>query len=163
MMLQWRPGAQWQHPNVFHPELPAPTADAQQDRNAFECLLQPLERASADMGAEALALLPEDAAFADIAWRMALCGAGFGFFQSPNNTTLITSAPKVRSGAAGGMLGTARLTGQTVGAALAALVMARLGVTAGDWALALAACFAALAATVSLARIRAFRSHTPAE
>ena len=64
---------------------------------------------------------------------------------------------------AGGMLATARLTGQTVGAALAALVMARLGVTGGDWALAMAACFAALAATVSLARIRAFRTHTPAE
>ena len=114
-------------------------------------------------GLAALALLPEGASVVDIGWRMALCGAGFGFFQSPNNKTLITSAPKVRSGAAGGMLATARLTGQTVGAALAALVMARLGVTGGDWALAMAACFAALAATVSLARIRAFRTHTPAE
>ena len=114
-------------------------------------------------GLVALVLLPEQASLADIAWRMALCGTGFGFFQSPNNKTLITSAPKVRSGAAGGMLGTARLTGQTVGAALAAMVMARLGVTGGDWALGLAACFAALAAAVSLARIRAFRTHTPAE
>lgn len=114
-------------------------------------------------GLVALTLLPEEASFVDIAWRMALCGAGFGFFQSPNNKTLMTSGPKVRSGAAGGMLGTARLTGQTVGAALAALVMAQLGVTGGGWALALAACFAALAAIVSLARIRAFRTHTPAE
>jgi len=111
-------------------------------------------------GLAALALRPEDASLADIAWRMALCGAGFGFFQAPNNKTLITSAAKVRSGAAGGMLSTSRLTGQSVGAALAALLMARLGVTGGDWALALAACFAAVAAAVSLARIRAFRTHT---
>ena len=114
-------------------------------------------------GLAALALRPEDASLVDIAWRMALCGGGFGFFQSPNNKTLITSATKARSGAAGGMLSTSRLTGQSVGAALAALLMARLGVTGGDWALALAACFAAVAAAVSLARIRAFRTHTPVD
>ena len=28
----------------------------------------------------------------DIAWRMALCGAGFGLFQSPNNRTIVSSA-----------------------------------------------------------------------
>ena len=43
---------------------------------------------------------------------MILCGAGFGLFQSPNNHTIITSAPRERSGGASGMLGTARLLGQ---------------------------------------------------
>ena len=52
---------------------------------------------------------------------MILCGAGFGLFQSPNNHTIITSAPRERSGGASGMLGTARLLGQSSGAALAAL------------------------------------------
>ena len=52
----------------------------------------------------------------DIAWRMALCGIGFGLFQSPNNRTIVSSAPRQRSGAAGGMLATARLLGQTTGA-----------------------------------------------
>src|SRR5207253_6089779 len=49
----------------------------------------------------------------DIAWRMAVCGLGFGFFQSPNNRAMVSSAPLHRSGAAGGMLATARLLGQT--------------------------------------------------
>ena len=57
----------------------------------------------------------------DIVWRMALCGAGFGLFQSPNNRAMLSSAPRERSGGAGGMLSTARLTGQTIGAALAVL------------------------------------------
>ncbi len=40
-----------------------------------------------------LAALPADPSNADIVWRMALCGAGFGLFQSPNNHTIVTSAP----------------------------------------------------------------------
>jgi DHA2 family multidrug resistance protein-like MFS transporter len=47
-----------------------------------------------------------------------VCGLGFGLFQVPNNRTLFLSAPPERSGAAGGMQGTARLTGQTAGAVL---------------------------------------------
>jgi DHA2 family multidrug resistance protein-like MFS transporter len=66
-------------------------------------------------------LTPQATAF-DIGWRMALGGFGFGLFQSPNNRTLLSSAPRARSGAAGGMLATARLIGMTTGAALAALV-----------------------------------------
>ncbi len=67
-------------------------------------------------GLWALAWLPVGAAAWDIAWRMALCGAGFAMFQSPNNHTIVTSAPVHRSGAASGMLGTARHTGQGLGA-----------------------------------------------
>lgn len=65
-----------------------------------------------------LAALPASPGDVDIAWRMAVCGAGFALFQSPNNHTIVTSAPLSRSGAASGMLGTARLTGQTGGAVL---------------------------------------------
>jgi len=67
-----------------------------------------------------LAMLPPSPSDANIAWRMALCGFGFGLFQSPNNHTIVTTAPRERSGAASGMLGSARLTGQTVGAVLVA-------------------------------------------
>ncbi len=49
---------------------------------------------------------------------LVLCGAGFGLFQVPNNRNLFLSAPRERSGAAGGMQGTARLTGQMMGAVL---------------------------------------------
>ena len=59
---------------------------------------------------------------ADVIWRMALCGFGFGLFQTPNNSTMLTSAPPSRSGGASGMLGTTRLVGQTTGAALVALM-----------------------------------------
>lgn len=58
----------------------------------------------------------------DVIWRMALCGFGFGLFQTPNNSTMLTSAPPSRSGGASGMLGTTRLVGQTTGAALVALM-----------------------------------------
>ena len=53
---------------------------------------------------------------------MALCGLGFGFFQAPNNRTMLAAAPRARSGAAGGMLATARLLGMTLGATVVALV-----------------------------------------
>jgi DHA2 family multidrug resistance protein-like MFS transporter len=68
-----------------------------------------------------LAGLPENPTAAEIAWRMAMCGLGFGFFQAPNNRSMLSAAPLARSGAAGGMLATARLTGQTIGAILAAI------------------------------------------
>ncbi|WP_084790210.1 MFS transporter [Candidatus Sodalis sp. SoCistrobi] len=70
------------------------------------------------LGLFSLAWLPAAPSDGEIIWRMMLCGAGFGLFQSPNNHTIITSAPRNRSGGASGMLGTARLFGQTTGAAL---------------------------------------------
>ena len=72
-------------------------------------------------GLLALALLSSTPSALDVSWRMALCGVGFGLFQSPNNHTILTTAPPNRSGGASGMLGTARLTGQTVGATIVAL------------------------------------------
>ncbi|WP_228529699.1 MFS transporter [Diaphorobacter caeni] len=75
-------------------------------------------------GLLALGLMPEQPADWNVMWRMALCGAGFGLFQSPNNHTIVSSAPMHRSGAASGMLGTARLTGQTLGAVLLAAIFA---------------------------------------
>ena len=72
-----------------------------------------------------LALLPSAPSDLDIIWRMALCGAGFGLFQSPNNHTIVSSAPAHRSGGASGMLGTARLLGQSTGAARQAVTQNR--------------------------------------
>ena len=76
------------------------------------------------MGMLALALLPAHPGDWDIAWRLALAGAGFGLFQSPNNHTIVTSPPPHRTGAASGMLGTARLTGMTLGAVLVGQIFA---------------------------------------
>ncbi len=47
-----------------------------------------------------LAFLPPHPSVADIVWRMAVCGGGFGFFQSPNLRALMASAPPERSGGA---------------------------------------------------------------
>lgn len=73
-------------------------------------------------GLYSMSMLPHDPSNVNIVWRMFICGAGFGLFQSPNNHTIITSAPRNRSGGASGLLGTARLLGQTTGAALVALM-----------------------------------------
>lgn len=51
-----------------------------------------------------------------------LCGLGFGLFQVPNNRNMFLSAPAERSGAAGGMQGTARLVGQTAGGIIMSLL-----------------------------------------
>jgi len=59
-----------------------------------------------------------------IAWWMAICGVGFGFFQSPNNRTILASVPRERAGSSSGILATARLVGQTLGAALVGLIFA---------------------------------------
>jgi MFS transporter, DHA2 family, multidrug resistance protein len=88
-----------------------------------------------------------------IAWRMAVCGAGFGIFQSPNNRTILTAAPRERSGGASGMLGTARLTGQTLGAALVALIFGIAPQHGPTIVLYVAAGFSAVAALVSTLRV----------
>lgn len=49
-----------------------------------------------------LVALPDAPADWDIAWRMGVCGIGFGFFQTPNNITVMTTGPLARTGAAGG-------------------------------------------------------------
>jgi len=89
----------------------------------------------------------------DIAWRMALCGLGCGLFQSPNNRQMLSSAPRARSGGASGMLGTARLSGQSLGAALVALVFGLAPQHGAIITLFMAAAFAAAAAVVSLMRL----------
>ncbi|MEJ0064964.1 MAG: MFS transporter [Caulobacteraceae bacterium] len=103
-------------------------------------------------GLAALALLPAAPTPLDISWRMAMCGVGFGAFQSPNNRMMLTSAPRERAGAAGGMLGTARLTGQTLGAVLTAIFLHLFAAPGEVVALWVASGFAALAAAVSLSR-----------
>ena len=104
-------------------------------------------------GLFALALLPSSPGDLDIIWRMILCGAGFGLFQSPNNHTIITSAPRHRSGGASGMLGTARLLGQSTGAALVALMFNLAGHNGNHVALLTAGALATLAAIVSGLRV----------
>lgn len=89
----------------------------------------------------------------DIAWRMAVCGLGFGLFQSPNNRTIVSAAPKPRSGAAGGMLATARLLGQTAGAVTVGVAFNLAGVRIAPELLLAASVAALIAAAISLLRL----------
>ena len=104
-------------------------------------------------GVVLLAFLPEQPHVADIVWRLLLCGLGFGLFQSPNNSILIASAPPERSGSASGMLATARLTGQTTGAALVALLFHIDPENGCHIALLLAGGFALAGSVVSFSRL----------
>lgn len=106
------------------------------------------------LGLVSLSLMDASSTRPDILWRMALCGAGFGFFQSPNNRTIVTAAPRSRSGAAGGMLATARLLGQTTGAVAVAAGFHWAGVAAGPLLLRAAAAAAVIAAVISMLRLR---------
>ena len=98
-----------------------------------------------------------------MAWWMAICGVGFGFFQSPNNRTILASAPPDRAGSASGILATARLVGQTFGAALVGLIFALTstspsGISHGaTLALLVAAGFASAGAIASSLRLFGFR------
>jgi DHA2 family multidrug resistance protein-like MFS transporter len=104
------------------------------------------------VGLAALVLVDERTSTLDMMWRMALAGAGFGLYQSPNNRTMQASAPRRRSGGASGMQAMARLLGQTVGAALTALAFARF-VYGNEVAIWLAVGFAVLGAIVSSLRL----------
>jgi MFS transporter, DHA2 family, multidrug resistance protein len=116
-------------------------------------LLGGLGLALLGLGMALLAMLPTSPQVADIVWRMAICGCGFGFFQAPNMKALMSSAPANRSGSASGMVATARLTGQTIGAALAALCFGLAGREGATFALALGAVFAAVGSGMSVLRL----------
>jgi DHA2 family multidrug resistance protein-like MFS transporter len=89
----------------------------------------------------------------DIGWRMAICGIGFGFFQAPNVKAIMASAPPSRSGSASGMVATARLIGQSTGAALVAFCLTMFHLRGTWYAIAIAAAFAAAASIASFARL----------
>ncbi|CAB3781630.1 MFS transporter [Pararobbsia alpina] len=105
------------------------------------------------LGLLLLATLPAHPSAFDIIWRMAICGFGYGMFQTPNNRAILSSAPRERSGGASGMLGAARLTGQTLGAAFVAVIFGVLPTHGTTVTLVVGAGFSALAAIVSLGRL----------
>jgi len=105
------------------------------------------------LGLVTLAGMPDAPDAFDIGWRMAVCGVGFGFFQAPNLKAIMGSAPPQRAGSASGMVATARLIGQSTGAALVAFCLT-ISVGRGSWyALGLAAAFAFIASVASFSRL----------
>jgi len=113
-------------------------------------------------GLSLLVLYPVSGNATGVLWRMALCGAGFGLFQAPNNRTIMGSAPRRRSGAAGGMLAAARLIGQSIGAAAVAILFRAYDDAGSNYALMLAALLAVTGAGVSVLRLAPGSSARPA-
>lgn len=112
------------------------------------------------LGLVLTALLPDDPSTPNIMWRLVLCGAGFGIFASPNNRLMMNAVPRERSGSAGGIIATARTLGQTMGAALVALIFGLFDFSGGGAAAAakaalwLSAGFAATALLIGSMRMR---------
>jgi MFS transporter, DHA2 family, multidrug resistance protein len=86
---------------------------------------------------------------------IALCGIGFGFFQSPNLRAIMTSAPPHRASGASAMVALARLTGQASGAAMVAICFNLFSETGPSTAIALGALTAGIGAIISFARLKA--------
>ena len=85
--------------------------------------------ASAGMVVMVLALisltqLPVDFALPDLIWRIVLMGVGQGLFMSPNSAAVLGSVPGHRVGTASGTLAQMRVTGQSLGIALSAAIVA---------------------------------------
>lgn len=140
----------------------APVAGALSDRVPAG-LLGGIGMAIAAIGLVLLAWLPAQPHSFDIVWRMMWCGAGFGLFLSPNARLMIGSAPQSRAASAGGLLSTTRLTGQTLGATLAAALLA-FGLGGGAAPPLAAAGLAFIAGLCSLARLNpALRRPAPEE
>jgi len=102
-----------------------------------------------------LAAMPDQAAGWDMAWRMLLAGGGFALYQSPNNHAIMSAAPLSRSGAAGGMLSSARVAGQALGTVILSVIFSVSNGHGGDaeiLALVTAGGFATLAGMFSMLR-----------
>jgi MFS family permease len=69
-------------------------------------------------GLVSLSLADASSSLTSIVARLALEGAGMGFFQPPNNSAVMGALPRTKLGAGGGMLATARNVGMVVGVAL---------------------------------------------
>ncbi len=100
-----------------------------------------------------MGFIPDDPTKFDFIWRLAICGFGFGCFQAPNNSIIISSAPLVRSGSASGMMASARLTGQIIGAASVALLFHIFPVEESTYILFVGAAFAVAATILSYCRL----------
>lgn len=98
-----------------------------------------------------LPYMPSDG---QILWRVALCGLGFGLFQSPNNLLIMTAVSPEQNNIASGLLGTSRLTGQIIGSALVAVMFNVFGGGAIRASMAAGALFSLLSLGVSCLRLR---------
>jgi MFS family permease len=93
----------------------------------------------------------------DLAWRLAVVGAGFGLFVTPVQTIALTSAPRELLATTSASTNLARQIGIALGPALATAIWAAAGFTPGGMRAAVAAA-AAIGAVAVVALVRAPRT-----
>lgn len=126
----------------------APLAGRLSDRFAPERLAS-AGLAVMAVGLGSLPMIGDSPSSIDLGWRLGLCGLGFGLFQSPNNRVIVGSAPRERSGGASGLQSMGRLLGQSLGAAVVAIVFALVSGNQTAWIAWGAASLASVAACTS--------------
>ncbi len=102
--------------------LVAPLSGVVSDRIGY----RPLAFCGMCLSAASLVLLSRlgpDSSSADVAWRLALAGAGGGLFSSPNNSAVMGSVPPPHLGIASGILAAMRNVGMALGIAVAGAVL----------------------------------------
>ena len=135
----------------------APLAGVLSDRIAVP-LLCTTGLVIATFGMAAVAMLPQESPGAfSIAWRLWLCGAGFGLFFSPNARLLVGAAPQKRAAAAGSLFTTTRMLAMAFSATLVAGLLA-LGLGEGAVPMLVAAVLAMITAAISVSILRLNKS-----
>lgn len=100
-----------------------------------------------------LAFMPERPSEWGIAARLGFTALGFGLFFAPNTRLLISRAPRDRAAAAGGLMSTSRLFGQTLAAVIVGMLLAG-GLGMGPVPMVVACALAVVAAVCSVTRYR---------
>lgn len=85
--------------------------------------------ALAGIGMVCLYQLHASSAPIEIIWRLALIGAGQALFLAPNNSMIMSAAPREQQGSASGLLASARTLGQCLGTSSAGALFAAIAGT----------------------------------
>ena len=104
-------------------------------------------------GMASLAMLTTAPGVVDLGVRLAICGVGFGLFQTPNMKAIMSSAPPERSGSASGIVAASRMLGQSLGAVVVALCLSVAPVQGTGLALWAGCGVALLGSVASFARL----------
>jgi len=90
----------------------------------------------------------------DIAWRLALCGAGYAAYTASNARLILANSPRDRAAPVGGLIATTRILGQSIGAMITAWTL-KLGWVAAPMGLAVPISLAIVGMMFSAGRRRA--------
>jgi DHA2 family multidrug resistance protein-like MFS transporter len=114
----------------------------------------------ATLGMLLLAFVPATAHALDFAWRLGICGLGFGCYFVPNAQLIIQATPHHRVASAGGLMATNRYVGQTLGATFLAALLA-FGLGNGPVPALIGGLLTFIAALCSMARLWHSAPHPP--